>query len=177
MSIKHTGLNKCPLHIHHSVAIAHNIISFSVHWGTSYGIMYIKLAISLLPWVINHSVNDEIHIWVISPIASLALPHDLYLSHIDLLVSARFPADTPRAWGRGHRRHYRSGSLGRALTYQTPFLPQQFWPLPSGPGNNCVITPSGHLNQGCWSSCTRTTEPSRRSHFPWAPRHGGKFLI
>ena len=37
---------------------------------------------------------------------------------------------------------------------------------PSKPGNSCVITPSGHLNRGCWSSCTRTTEPSRRSHFP-----------
>ena len=44
----------------------------------------------------------------------------------------------------------------------------------SWPRNSCVITLSGHFNCGCWSSCTRTTEPSWRSHFPG---HGGKFLM
>ena len=35
---------------------------------------------------------------------------------------------------------------------------------PSRPGNSHVITPSGHLKRGCWSSCTSTTEPSPREN-------------
>ena len=64
---------------------------------------------------------------------------------------ARFPADTPRAWGRGHCRHYRSGSLGRgyevwsAPTYQTLFWPQRFWPLRHGPEIAVLSHPAATL--------------------------------
>ena len=115
--------------------------------------MYIKLAISLLPWISNHSVMMKMYLWVISPIAALALLRDLYLQHIDLLISARFPADTPRARGQGHRRHYRSGSLGRgyevwsAQTYQTLFWPQRFWPLRHGPEIAVLSHPAATLTK------------------------------
>ena len=173
MSIKHTGLNKCPLHIYHSVAIAHNVISFSVHWSTSYGIMHIKLAISLLPWIINHSIMMKIYLYMsygsnsctgftTRPLLATYWPFGLgavsggYTEGMVPGTSLTLPLRISRSWIQGMERT----NLPDAVLTSTVLT------TPSRPGNSCVITPSDHLNQGCWSSCRRTTEPSWRSHFP-----------
>ena len=58
-----------------------------------------------------------------------------------------------KGMGRGHRRHYRSGSLGRgyevwsAPTYQTLFWPQQFWPLRQGPEIAVLSHPAATLTE------------------------------
>ena len=82
-------------------------------------------------------------------------------------TSSTLPLRISRSWIRGKERT----NLPDAVLTSTVLT------TPTRPGNSCVLKLSGHLNRGCWSSCTRTTEPSWRSHFLWAPRHGGKFLI
>ena len=67
-------------------------------------------------------------------------------------TSSTLPLKISRSWIRGMERTNLPDNFSTVLT------------TPSHPGNSHVITPSGHLKRGCWSSCTRTTEPSRKEN-------------
>ena len=63
-------------------------------------------------------------------------------------TSSTLPLRISRSWIRGMKRTNLPDAVLTSTVLTTPLRP----------GNSCVITPSGHLNRGCWSSCTRTTE-------------------